>query len=124
MTWALGSTYAAIAPHFMLGGWFTTAEWARAHPDVITRFVRVIAEASTYVDAHTVPFLIVQGARDPQVWPEQSKRMQEALDKAGIESSLLLLNGQGHGFQGNADRLAWAAAKAFLEAHLLNGSAH
>ena len=50
---SLGSTYAAIAPHFMLGGWFTTAEWARAHPDVITRFVRVIAEASTYVDAHT-----------------------------------------------------------------------
>jgi ABC-type nitrate/sulfonate/bicarbonate transport system substrate-binding protein len=37
----------------MLGGWFTTAEWARAHPDVIARFVRVIAEASTYVDAHT-----------------------------------------------------------------------
>lgn len=71
-----------------------------------------------YVDSHTVPFLIVQGARDPQVAPEQSQHMLAALDKAHIEASLLLLAGQGHGFQGAADRLAWDAAKAFLDSHL------
>ena len=41
-----------------------------------------------------------------------------ALDKAHIEASLLLLAGQGHGFQGSADKLAWDTAKAFLDAHL------
>ncbi len=80
------------------------------------------ASPVTYVDAHTVPFLIVQGARDPQVWPDQSQRMLAALDKAGIESSLLLLGGQGHGFGGAADRLAWETAKSFLDAHLRPGN--
>lgn len=77
------------------------------------------ASPITYVDSHTVPFLIVQGTHDPQVDPEQSKRMLAALDKAGVESSLLLLSGQGHGFQGRAAEQAWDAAKAFLDRHLV-----
>ena len=80
------------------------------------------ASPITYVDSHTVPFLIVQGARDPQVWPDQSQRMLEALDKANIPVSLLLLGGQGHGFGGEADKLAWETAKSFLDAHLKSGN--
>jgi acetyl esterase/lipase len=80
----------------------------------------IYREASpiTHIDSHTVPFLIVHGARDPQVSPEQSQRMLAALDKAGIEASLLLLAGQGHGFSGKGAQQAWTAAKAFLDAHL------
>jgi dipeptidyl aminopeptidase/acylaminoacyl peptidase len=51
---------------------------------------------------------------------EQSQHMLAALDKTGIEASLLLLAGQGHGFSGAEDRLAWDTAKAFLDRHLLN----
>jgi acetyl esterase/lipase len=78
------------------------------------------AEASpiTYVDAHTAPFLIVQGARDKQVQPPQSERMLEALDRAGVEASLLLLSGAGHGFGGAPAQQAWDSAKAFLDRHL------
>jgi acetyl esterase/lipase len=71
-----------------------------------------------HVDSHTVPFLIVHGARDPQVYPDQSQQMLAALDKAGVEASLLLLAGQGHGFGGKGAQQAWTAAKSFLDTHL------
>ena len=74
-----------------------------------------------HLDKQTAPFLIVQGARDPQVEPQQSQNMLVALDKVGVESSLLLLNGQGHGFAGAGARQAWAAAKEFLDRHLKPG---
>jgi dipeptidyl aminopeptidase/acylaminoacyl peptidase len=45
--------------------------------------------------------------------------MLAALDRAGVEASLLLIAGEGHGFKGEAARQAWRAAKAFLDAHLL-----
>lgn len=76
------------------------------------------ASPINHIDSHTVPFLIVHGARDPQVSPEQSQWMLAALDKAGIEASLLILAGQGHGFSGKGAQEAWTAAKAFLDAHL------
>ncbi len=71
-----------------------------------------------HIDAQTCPILIVQGTHDPQVEPQQSKNMLAALDKANIESSLLLLNGQGHGFSGESARQAWAAACEFFDRHL------
>lgn len=71
-----------------------------------------------HIDAQTCPILIVQGTHDPQVEPQQSKNMLAALDKANIESSLLLLNGQGHGFSGESARQAWGAACEFFDRHL------
>ena len=76
------------------------------------------ASPITYVDSKTVPFLIVQGLRDPQVQPVQSKTMIEALDKAGIESSALFISGAKHGFGGEDAKLAWETARAFLDRHL------
>lgn len=77
------------------------------------------ASPITHVDVRTVPFLIVQGARDPQVDPIQSQKMFAVLDKANIEASLILLAGQGHGFRGEGAVLAWEAAKGFLDRHLM-----
>ena len=74
-----------------------------------------------HIDKQTCPFLIVQGARDGQVEPVQSETMMIALDKAGIETSLLLLGGQGHGFSGDGAKQAWTAAKEFLDRHLKPG---
>src|SRR5947208_15863838 len=52
----------------------------KSGPDAIPAYRE--ASPITYIDSHTVPFLIVQGARDPQVAPEQSQRMLAALDRA------------------------------------------
>jgi hypothetical protein len=47
--------------------------------------------------------------------------MFEALDQAGVEASLLMLAGAGHGFEGASAELAWDAAKSFLNRHLQSG---
>ncbi|HLK59775.1 MAG TPA: alpha/beta hydrolase [Chthonomonadaceae bacterium] len=71
-----------------------------------------------HVDAQTVPFLLIHGWQDTQVEPVQSFRMFEALQKAKIECSLLVLGNAGHGFGGVPGEDAWSAARAFLDRHL------
>jgi NitT/TauT family transport system substrate-binding protein len=56
----LGDPYAALAPSYLISGWFTTTDWARAHPDVVQKFARVVEETSAYANAHhaeTAPVL-------------------------------------------------------------------
>ena len=43
------------------------------------------------------PFLIVHGDADKLVPPEQSIDFNKALQKAGVDSHLFLIKGQGHG---------------------------
>jgi NitT/TauT family transport system substrate-binding protein len=49
---AVSVPYDAIAPFFVLSGWFTTADYATRHPDVIRSFVRVMYAAATYANRH------------------------------------------------------------------------
>ena len=43
----------AISPsEYLATGWFTTAEWAKAHPDAVLRFQRAIAEAAAWANAN------------------------------------------------------------------------
>lgn len=49
------------------------------------------------VTKDTAPFLIVQGDADHTVNPEHSRRLFAALQKAGVEASLQILPGAGHG---------------------------
>ncbi len=48
----LTPTLTAIAPTFVLSAWFTTADFSRRHPDVVKTFVRVVADAANYTNAH------------------------------------------------------------------------
>ncbi len=36
---------------YVATGWFTTIQWAKAHPDLVARFQRAIAEAATWANA-------------------------------------------------------------------------
>lgn len=76
------------------------------------------ASPINHIDARTVPFLIVQGTRDQQVEPAQSEHMMAALDKAGVEATLVMLAGQGHGFRGKPAQEAWTIVKAWLDRQL------
>jgi NitT/TauT family transport system substrate-binding protein len=56
----LAPFYSAIAPRFMLSGWFTTTDFARQHRDAIAAFQRLIATTAVYTNAHhaeTAPLL-------------------------------------------------------------------
>lgn len=48
----LASPKDAIAKWFLNSAWFTTAEYASTHPDIVERFARVMREASQYANAH------------------------------------------------------------------------
>jgi NitT/TauT family transport system substrate-binding protein len=56
----LGDPYGALAPLYLISGWFATADWVRAHPDAAQRFARVVEETALYANAHhseTAPVL-------------------------------------------------------------------
>jgi len=43
----------AISPsEYLATGWFTTVQWAKAHPDAVARFQRSIGEAATWANAN------------------------------------------------------------------------
>lgn len=81
------------------------------------------ADASpiTFVNKDAVPFLIVHGTADTLVPISQSEQLENALKKAGVEATLLRIEGAGHGFgplnSPNAQK-AWQAAVEFLTKHL------
>jgi acetyl esterase/lipase len=85
------------------------------------------ASPVTYVAKGAPPFLIVHGTKDVgtargQVPMEQSEGLHEKLREVGAESTLLKLEGAGHGFTGNAAskyaQQTLAAAGEFFERYL------
>jgi len=56
----LGDPYGALAPLYLISGWFATTDWVKAHPEAAQRFARVVEETSAYANAHhaeTAPVL-------------------------------------------------------------------
>ena len=49
---ALAPTFSAIAPRWLFSAYFTTADWATKHPDLIRTFESVIRQAGEYANAH------------------------------------------------------------------------
>jgi acetyl esterase/lipase len=78
----------------------------------------VAKEASpiTYVSKDDPPFIIFHGTEDRTVPLDQADRFHAALAKAGVNSTLVHIEGGGHGFGGPEVN---ARVKAFLEKHLL-----
>ncbi|HTJ26449.1 MAG TPA: ABC transporter substrate-binding protein [Candidatus Limnocylindria bacterium] len=44
--------YDAIGKNFLVGAWFTTAAWSRAHPDLVRRFAAAIAQTAAWANTH------------------------------------------------------------------------
>ncbi len=49
---ALGDAYGAVAPRFLMSGWFASTDWTSKHADVVKAFNRVVVESAQYVNAH------------------------------------------------------------------------
>jgi acetyl esterase/lipase len=65
-----------------------------------------------------VPFLIMHGMDDPGVPVDQSERLHAALKAAGVESTLKLIPGAGHGGKEFDSTESRALIQAFLDKHL------
>jgi acetyl esterase/lipase len=73
------------------------------------------ANPVTYVSRDDAPFLIMHGNRDNLVPYQQSELLRDALQKAGVEVTLKIVEGAGHGFGGpEIDR----QVAEFFEKHL------
>jgi acetyl esterase/lipase len=55
-----------------------------------------IASPITYVSAASPRVLILQGGKDDSVPPAQSRRLQAALDQAGVKNQLIMVDLAGH----------------------------
>jgi len=73
------------------------------------------ASPVTYVSKDDPPFLTMHGSKDKVVPPAQATLLHEALKKAGVDSTLVVVEGAGHGFRGPqvVERI-----KAFFDKHL------
>jgi acetyl esterase/lipase len=70
----------------------------------------------TYVRAGLPSILMIHGDRDTYVPYEQSVRLHEALDRAGVKNQLLTISGKGHGdFTLNERMHIWSVIRRFLE---------
>jgi acetyl esterase/lipase len=76
------------------------------------------ANPITYVSKDDPPFLIMHGARDELVPLAQSEILNEALKKAGVESTLISLEGAGHGGPQFLSRENRRQILAFFDRHL------
>ena len=78
------------------------------------------ANPLTYVTPGDAAFLIVHGSKDPLVPLSQSQILHTALKNAKVDSTLLTVDGAGHGFRSETvDR----RVRAFLQKHLLGQKA-
>lgn len=75
----------------------TLAGWLGGAPDRRSSEYRD-ASPRLLVDSRSSPFLMVHGSRDRVMPVEQARVMHQALRAAGVESRLLVLPGQAHGW--------------------------
>ncbi|MEQ1839452.1 MAG: prolyl oligopeptidase family serine peptidase, partial [Verrucomicrobiales bacterium] len=61
------------------------------------------ASPQTYVSADDRPMLIIHGTKDPLVPYTQSVRFEKALEAAGVPTTLITVQGGGHGSQFGPD---------------------
>jgi acetyl esterase/lipase len=73
------------------------------------------ASPITYVSKDDPPFLIMHGDRDPMMPLAQSEILRDALNQAGVEVTLRVVRGGGHGFDGPE---FIDAVRQFFDVHL------
>jgi acetyl esterase/lipase len=82
------------------------------YPDRVKR-----ANPITYISKDDPPFLIVHGDQDTTVPVGQSRILHEALKAAGVDSTLVVIPGAGHG-QGIGTPEMLRRCEEFFDAHL------
>ena len=60
----------AIAPSYVAAAWFATEEWAKAHPQIVSRFAGALAKAASWANANpakVVPVITSYLKSDPAI---------------------------------------------------------
>ncbi|MCA9104405.1 MAG: alpha/beta hydrolase [Pirellulaceae bacterium] len=75
-----------------------------------------------HVTADDAPTLLVHGDRDELVPLFHSEKIKEAMDEAGVECELIVIEGAAHGFAGDDNERALQALADWMDAHLLEAA--
>lgn len=81
-----------------------------------------LASGAWHVTADDPPLLAIHGTKDARVRPNQTQRIHDAYQALGLESSVHLVEGAGHGGKGFDTAEVQAVVTAFLEKHLKSKS--
>jgi NitT/TauT family transport system substrate-binding protein len=57
---SIGQPFAAVAPIYMIAGWFAMSDWIKSKHDAVQRFARIVEETAAYANTHhaeTAPIL-------------------------------------------------------------------
>jgi acetyl esterase/lipase len=76
------------------------------------------ASPVTYVSKDDPPVLTLHGDKDALVPVEQATLLDEKMKAAGASHTLMVFQGQGHGFGGEYNQKAWDATWEFFDRHL------
>ncbi len=76
------------------------------------------ASPVTYISKDDPAILTLHGAADTLVPPSQATLLDEQLKAAGVPHELMILEGEGHGFKGEAQKKSMEAMWQFLDKHL------
>ena len=76
------------------------------------------ASPITYVSKDDPPVLTLHGDQDALVPVEQAKVLDEKMETVGASHTLMVFEGQGHGFRGEHQQKAINATWAFFDQHL------
>lgn len=87
--------YSAVSKHWLLGTWVTTSQWAKDHPDVVSRFAAVIHETAVWANrnqAESGAILAKYTKIDPAVIASMARnhyaeQLTPALMQPGIDAS-------------------------------------
>jgi NitT/TauT family transport system substrate-binding protein len=84
----LGKAYDGVAPHFLIAGYFATATWAKAHPEIVRKFQVAMREAAAWGNAnHARSAEII--AKVAKMRPEDVRQMTRAVYEAKLEPNLI-----------------------------------
>jgi NitT/TauT family transport system substrate-binding protein len=72
---SIGAPFDAVAPQFLVTAHFTTLDWAKAHPDLLRRYVDAIGKTAPWANAH--PDLIVPILAKYSKQPEDAVRSMQ-----------------------------------------------
>ena len=82
------------------------------------RSLAALASPVTHVGPEDAPVLTIQGTKDPLVFVPQATALHEAYSKAGLDSTLEIIEGGGHGGPAFFDDERRAMIEAFFDKHL------
>ncbi len=84
----LNNVYDAIGKDFLIGAWFTTSAWAKAHPDLVRKYVAVMQQTARWANTHHADSAKILQAETQT--PVSSTTMRvifgETLDETQIQS--------------------------------------